>query len=123
MVPVWSPPGDHVAARITHTSGTSVATPAAAGVAACILNFVWRSEATYLSNAGKEDSRALERFQRAKKELLRARGMSEVFKRMTDGNSNADYHFVYPWKLFDGQTTASTLIENIVNWLVPRRIR
>lgn len=122
MVPVWSPPSGGAAPRITHRSGTSIATPVAAGIAACVLSFVWRSQAIYLSNTTSEDARTSERFQRAMKELQKARGMGEIFKRMTDGNNSTEYHFVHPWKLFDRQTTTTTLIENIVNCLVPRRL-
>lgn len=117
MVPVWSTSGDSAVSCITHRSGTSIATPAAAGVAACVLSFVWRSEAIYLSNMKTKNRRANERFQYAKKRLVKASGMSEIFKRMADEDDNADYHFVHPWKMFDQSTSTTTLIENIVNYL------
>jgi hypothetical protein len=123
MVPVWSPPGDDATPRITHRSGTSIATPVAAGVAACILNFVWRSKDIYLSTTASNDENASERFRQAKKRLQKARGMGEIFfKQMTDRDNKTEYHFVHPWKLFDRETTATTLIENIVNCLVPHKL-
>lgn len=117
MVPGFSPPAADGRSRVTHRSGTSIATPAAAGVAACILNFVWRMEAIYIASAESEKSNASERFQLASRRLLKASGMNKVFKEMTDADDTTGFHFVHPWKLFDGKTTPATLIENIVNCL------
>lgn len=116
MVPVFSPPATDVTWP-THRTGTSIAAPAAAGVAACVLSFVWRMEAIYIAAAQAENLEADARFQLAKRKLLKASGMSQVFKQMADMNDSTGYHFVHPWKLFNGKTTPTTLIENIVNCL------
>lgn len=119
MVPVWDlmSSSDSITPRVAHRSGTSIASPVAAGVAACVLSFVWRTEGLYLSNCEGDPAIASARLSAAKKQLLRARGMSEIFWRMTDQNTMEHYHFVHPWKLFHKDTTPTTLLENIVKWL------
>lgn len=118
MVPVWSPPGEGAANHTTHRSGTSIATPVAAGIAACVLDFVWRSEDIYLRTVGSEIPGAKELYQLAKSRLLKADCMGEIFKMMVDHDNHAVYHFVYPWKLFDGEHSVSFLIESIVKRVV-----
>ena len=118
MVPGYARPDDHGISHEVHRSGTSISTPAAAGVAACVLSFVWQMEAIYIETARSETKGASERFQLAKGRLFRASGMNKVFEKMTDADGNNGFHFVHPWRLFDGNTTSTTLIENIVNCLI-----
>lgn len=120
MVPVWDvmSSNDSITNRVTHRSGTSIASPIAAGVAACVLSFVWRTEGLYLSSREGDTATASARLAAAKTRLLRASGMSEIFWRMTRQDTTDHYHFVHPWKLFHQGTNATTLINNIVRWLI-----
>jgi len=69
-------------------SGTSYATPIAAGIAANILEFASHQLHNRLSAGEREN-------------LFAYWGMSRLFERMSERRSEYDY--ILPWKLFDGR--------------------
>ncbi|KAH7308638.1 hypothetical protein B0I35DRAFT_483166 [Stachybotrys elegans] len=71
-------------------SGTSYATPVAAGVAAMVLDYMW---------AFKDD----EKYKPHVAKLLTRRGMLSVFKQMVEEYPTHDY--LVPWKLFNSRVS------------------
>jgi subtilisin family serine protease len=90
-------------------SGTSTATPIAAGIAAILIGFVRHPQ--YSQDVCQEDKELLER-------LGTVGGMSDVFDRMvgTDGTRDG-YDYLCPWNILDASDqhkSALTMLHDII---------
>lgn len=83
-------------------SGTSVATPIAAGIAASVLSFV-RQQEQYITL----ESELLEPW------LKDVHSMDAVFKSMVGQSNRAGYDYITPHKLFDSRSTREHVYEKI----------
>lgn len=85
-----------------HKSGTSTATPIAAGIAGVIMSLLRRNETGYIERlpqreAAKEQER--KRYERKLQALGRPDGMAEVFRLMVLGKRD-ELDYMAPWTLF-----------------------
>ena len=89
----WWP--EHLEKGLEHRmTGTSTATPIAAGIAANVLHFFRR----HAGVAGISSDQKLWLWSR----LKTADGMKRVFEKMTEKTTRDGYDYVVPWLLFNG---------------------
>ena len=95
--------------RYKHKSGTSCATPIAAGVAANILTLMRRQATLDLSKVfGDELEQALRATDRLMKKLRQPQVMRKVmFKLGAREIKRQGYHYVAPWHIFEGSPEAA----------------
>ncbi|KAH9214084.1 peptidase S8/S53 domain-containing protein [Leptodontidium sp. 2 PMI_412] len=82
-------------------SGTSTATPIAAGIAAIVLDFVKSALSQWDRQISKEDVRTF-------RTLMSSAGMSSVFRKMK--RTRAGYDYIVPWDLLDPRSTKIRLL-------------
>jgi hypothetical protein len=116
MVPVWSVPNDKDQSEQIYRTGTSIATPIAAAIAASVLEFVRTTEGRYVESCAPPEKRNRQRrLARATRELSQARGMCKVFLMMAEKTGRFDY--VQPANLLGRYMTPEKLLEQILDRL------
>jgi hypothetical protein len=116
MVPVWTVPATEGNSQIIYMSGTSIATPVAAAIAASIIEFIRHTEERYVaqhSEHGKVDYRP--RVDRAKKAILQASGMCKIFSLMAV--KMGDYYHIQPTNLLTTYMTTTELLGKMLEGL------
>lgn len=121
MMPVWSTPDKEGTSQEICCTGTSYATPVAAAIAASILEFMWHTETSYLRQYDRDPEHrrlALQnRVNIAKSAIVRASGMSKVFKMMAV--SKGSYDYVQPTNLLTSEfIRPESVFGNIVEELL-----
>lgn len=86
-------------------SGTSTATPIAAGIAAIVLDFVKSALSRWDRQLSKEDVRTF-------RKLMSSAGMSSVFRKMK--RTRAGYDYIVPWDLLDPKKYQDSTVCDII---------
>jgi subtilisin family serine protease len=116
MVPVWSIPNENNRSQQTFRTGTSIATPIAAAVAASVFELVRNTERMYIDQCTQsERSNSQRRIDRLKRALSQASGMCKVFLMMSEKTGRFDY--VQPTNLLGMNMTPEKLLEQIMDRL------
>lgn len=113
----WLPDENGNAQRL-HKSGTSTATPIAAGIAAAVITIMRCNKNEYLRNlrsrSDRTDPVVMQRYDYNMERLHKPAGMGAVFKLMVHGKRDG-YDIVTPWKLLHNTNhQLSTMVENIL---------
>jgi subtilisin family serine protease len=103
MVPTWSSP--------EYMTGTSIATPIAAAIAASIIELVRNTERDYLAQFPGHEKR----IKAAKDAMSKASGMGKVFEHMAQ--EKGDYDYIHPTNLLTQFMTPVKLLEAIFDKL------
>lgn len=93
------PPGFNGGRETRYRSGTSVATPIAAGIAGVLMYIMRREMRTYLEYSRRRKGLNQEQYEKKLLGLATPRGMSTVFKVMSHERDGYDY--VTPWELLE----------------------
>jgi hypothetical protein len=116
MVPVWSTPDEHGISQQICRTGTSIATPVAAAVAASVIEFIRNTERIYVDvDAQSERAKKQRQVDRTKRTVSQASGMCKVFSMMAEKTGRFDY--IQPTNLLRKDTTPTKLLEQIMNTL------
>lgn len=116
MVPVWTVPTGQNDSREIYRSGTSIAAPVAAAIAASMVGLIRRTENQYVeefSGHGRGDARS--RLDRAKTAVMQASGMSKIFLMMAQKTGRFDY--IQPTNLLSRYMTPTKLLDRILDKL------
>lgn len=108
----WWLPDEQGSEQKLYKSGTSTATPIAAGVAAVVIMIMRRSRDSYLACSNLSERDYDDRLLRLKTRT----GMSAIFRMMHNGN-RFGYFPITPWKLLCRQDRDWTLIEKLLEAL------
>jgi subtilisin family serine protease len=103
MVPTWSKP--------EYMTGTSIATPIAAGIAASVIELVRSTEREYLARYPEHQSR----LKAAKDAMSRAENMGKIFGHMA--HKKGGYDYLHPSNLLTRTMTPVKLLEAILDKL------
>jgi hypothetical protein len=116
MVPVWTVPVGQGNSQQIYRSGTSIATPVAASIAASIIELIRRTEEEYVNQHSEHERNDVkDRVKRAKVAISQARGMCKVFLLMAQKTGR--YHYVQPTNLLTKYMTPTKLLDRILDSL------
>lgn len=115
---MW-PPDEEDVPKWVHKSGTSTATPMAAGIAGLILQVMEFRKDAYLASQKtrhRNMTHITETYRRKLTKLRTRRGMSAVFQLMVGDEGKRDnYDYVAPWRLFKKEDTDHYMIQQVLN--------
>lgn len=106
--------------RYQYKSGTSCATPIAAGIAACVLTLMRRQAIVELATTpDSEETEATQKAERLMKKLRQPQVMREILSQVgAHGKKRQGYDYVTPWHIFEGPAEeAYKRIKDLVNSL------
>lgn len=115
---LWPPDEDDIP-KWVHRSGTSTATPMAAGIAGLIMQVMETRKDAYLASqkSRQRNTTQITDAYRRKLDKLRTRpGMSAVFQLMVGDEGKRDnYDYVAPWRLFKKEDTDHYMVQQILD--------
>jgi hypothetical protein len=120
MVPVWTVPDEKNESKQIHRTGTSIATPIAAAIAASVLDFIRAVETSYVGTfPQRQQDSTQQRVKSAKRKVLQANGMCRVFSLMArrHPSNNNGWHYVQPANLVTKHDKPEDVLHSILKAL------
>lgn len=118
VLALW-PPDEEDVPKWAHRSGTSTATPIAAGIAGLIMQVMETRKDAYLASQrmrGADMTRTTDKYQRQLDKLRTRSGMSAVFRLMVADEGMRDgYDYIAPWRLFKKEDTDHFMTQRILD--------
>ena len=116
MVPVWSIPDKEGNSQWQHRSGTSIATPVAAAIAALVIEIIRRPADYYIDQHLEHQKVDVERrVQTARRAMLQASGMCRIFSVMAQDKGGYDY--VHPMNMMTRYMTPFKMLDKMLDSL------